>query len=174
MQDAGYKRFRIQSNIKHPVSWNAESCIQHPASKKLRTFNYSKMVTDPIADFLTRVRNAQMAGHRIVEIPASNLKKRITEILYDQGYILKYKFEDDSKQGVIKIALKYDPQSKEPAIKSLERVSRPGLRQYAAPTEFRRVKNGLGVAIISTSKGVMTDKQAKAQNVGGEVLCYVY
>jgi len=174
MQDAGYKRFRIQSNIKHPVSWNAESCIQHPASKKLRTFNYSKMVTDPIADFLTRVRNAQMAGHRIVEIPASNLKKRITEILYDQGYILKYKFEDDTKQGVIKIALKYDPQSKEPAIKSLERVSRPGLRQYAAPTEFRRVKNGLGVAIISTSKGVMTDKQAKAQNVGGEVLCYIY
>ena len=174
MQDAGYKRFRIQSNIKHPVSWNAESCIQHPASKKLRTFNYSKMVTDPIADFLTRVRNAQMAGHRIVEIPASNLKKRITEILYDQGYIQKYKFEDDSKQGVIKIALKYDPQSKEPAIKSLERVSRPGLRQYAAPTEFRRVKNGLGVAIISTSKGVMTDKQAKAQNVGGEVLCYIY
>jgi small subunit ribosomal protein S8 len=132
------------------------------------------MVTDPIADFLTRVRNAQMAGHRIVEIPASNLKKRITEILYDQGYILKYKFEDDNKQGVIKIALKYDPQSKEPAIKSLERVSRPGLRQYAAPTEFRRVKNGLGVAIISTSQGVMTDKQAKSQNVGGEVLCYVY
>jgi small subunit ribosomal protein S8 len=132
------------------------------------------MVTDPIADFLTRVRNAQMAGHRIVEIPASNLKKRITEILYDQGYILKYKFEDDNKQGVIKIALKYDAQSKEPAIKSLERVSRPGLRQYAAPTEFRRVKNGLGVAIISTSQGVMTDKQAKTQNVGGEVLCYVY
>jgi small subunit ribosomal protein S8 len=141
---------------------------------KQPTFNYSKMVTDPIADFLTRVRNAQMAGHRIVEIPASNLKKRITEILYDQGYILKYKFEDDNKQGVIKIALKYDAQSKEPAIKSLERISRPGLRQYAAPTEFRRVKNGLGVAIISTSQGVMTDKQAKAQNVGGEVLCYVY
>jgi small subunit ribosomal protein S8 len=132
------------------------------------------MVTDPIADFLTRIRNAQMAGHRLVEIPASNLKKRMTEILYDQGYILKYKFEDDNKQGVIKIALKYDPQSKEPAIKSLERVSRPGLRQYAAPTEFRRVKNGLGVAIVSTSKGVMTDKQAKSQNVGGEVLCYVY
>ena len=132
------------------------------------------MVTDPIADFLTRIRNAQMAGHRLVEIPASNLKKRITEILYDQGYILKYKFEDDSKQGVIKIALKYDPQSKEPAIKSLERVSRPGLRQYASPTEFRRVKNGLGVAIVSTSKGVMTDKQAKSQNVGGEVLCNVW
>lgn len=132
------------------------------------------MVTDPIADFLTRVRNAQMAGHRIVEIPASNLKKRITEILYDQGYILKYKFEDDSKQGVIKIALKYDPATKEPAIKALERVSRPGLRQYSSPVDFRRVKNGLGIAIVSTSKGVMTDKQAKTQNVGGEILCHIY
>ena len=132
------------------------------------------MVTDPIADFLTRIRNAQMASHRIVEIPASNLKKRMTEILYDKGYILKYKFEDDSKQGVIKIALKYDPSTKEPAIRSLERVSRPGLRQYASPVEFKRVKNGLGIAIVSTSKGVMTDKDAKAQNVGGEVLCYVY
>ena len=132
------------------------------------------MVTDPIADFLTRIRNAQMAGHRVVDIPASNLKKRMTEILYNQGYILKYKFEDDNKQGVIKIALKYDAQSKEPAIKSLERISRPGLRTYAKPAEFTRVKSGLGVAILSTSKGVMTDKQAKAQNVGGEVLCYVY
>ena len=132
------------------------------------------MTTDPIADLLTRVRNAQMAGHRIVEIPASNLKKRITEILYNQGYILKYKFEDDSKQGVIKIALKYDATTKEPAIKTMERVSRPGLRQYAKPAEFRRVKNGLGVAILSTSKGVMTDKDAKSQNVGGEVLCYIY
>lgn len=131
------------------------------------------MVTDPIADFLTRVRNAQMAGHRIVEIPASNLKKRITEILYEQGYILKYKFEDDSKQGIIKIALKYDAATKQPAIRSLERVSRPGLRQYAKPAEIKRVINGLGVAIISTSKGVLTDKQAKAQNVGGEVLCYI-
>ena len=132
------------------------------------------MTTDPIADLLTRVRNAQMAGHRIVEIPASNLKKRITEILYNQGYILKYKFEDDNKQGLIKIALKYDATTKEPAIKTMERVSRPGLRQYAKPAEFRRVKNGLGVAILSTSKGVMTDKEAKAQNVGGEVLCYIY
>jgi small subunit ribosomal protein S8 len=132
------------------------------------------MVTDPIADFLTRIRNAQMAGHRIVEIPASNLKKRMTEILYNQGYILKYKFEDDNKQGVIKIALKYDTQTKQPAIQSLERISSPGLRSYAKPNEFRRVKNGLGVAIISTSKGVMTDKEAKAKNVGGEVLCYVY
>jgi small subunit ribosomal protein S8 len=132
------------------------------------------MVTDPIADFLTRVRNAQMANHRIVEIPASNLKKRITEILYAQGYILKYKFEDDKKQGVIKIALKYDPTTKLPAIQSLERISRPGLRSYSKPDEFKRVKNGLGVAIISTSKGVMTDKDAKAANVGGEVLCNIY
>ena len=131
------------------------------------------MVTDPIADFLTRVRNAQMAGHRIVEIPASNLKKRIAEILYDQGYILKYKFEEDNKQGVIKIALKYDAQTKQPAIRSLERISRPGLRQYSKPEEFKRVMNGLGIAIVSTSKGVMTDKQAKSQNVGGEVLCYI-
>jgi small subunit ribosomal protein S8 len=132
------------------------------------------MVTDPIADMLTRIRNAQMAGHRVVEIPASNLKKRITEILYAQGYILKYKFEDDSKQGVIKIALKYHPSTKEPAIRSLERISRPGLRQYASPHEFKRVKSGLGIAIISTNKGVMTDKDAKANNVGGEVLCYIY
>src|SRR5882724_1487451 len=124
------------------------------------------MVTDSIADFLTRVRNAQMAGHRVVEIPASNLKKRITEILYDQGYILKYKFEDDNKQGVIKIALKYDPSTKLPAIRSLERVSRPGLRQYSKPGDFKRVKNGLGVAIVSTSKGVMTDKEARVQNIG--------
>jgi small subunit ribosomal protein S8 len=132
------------------------------------------MVTDPIADFLTRVRNAQMANHRIVEIPASNLKKRITEILYNQGFILKYKFDDDKKQGLIKIALKYDAQTKVPAIRSLERVSRPGLRQYSKPGDFERVKNGLGIAIVSTSKGVMTDKDAKSQNVGGEVLCYIY
>lgn len=132
------------------------------------------MVTDPIADYLTRIRNAQMANHRIVEVPASNLKKRITEILYDKGYILKYKFEEDHKQGIIKIALKYDPQTKLPAIQSLERVSRPGLRTYSKPADFRRVKNGLGIAIISTSKGIMTDKEAVAQNVGGEVLCNIY
>ena len=132
------------------------------------------MVTDPIADFLTRIRNAQMAKHRIVEIPASNLKKRITEILYDKGYILKYKFEDDNKQGLIKIALKYDAQSKEPVIRSLERISRPGLRQYAKPSEIKKVKNGLGIAIVSTSKGVMTDKEARNNNVGGEVLCHVW
>jgi len=132
------------------------------------------MVTDPVADFLTRIRNAQMARHRIVEIPASNVKKRITEILYEKGYILKYKFEDDSKQGVIKIALKYDAQTKEPAIKSLERISRPGLRQYAKPAEIRRVQNGLGISIVSTSKGLMTDKEARTQNVGGEVMCNIY
>jgi len=132
------------------------------------------MVTDPIADYLTRIRNAQMANHRIVEVPASNIKKRITEILYDKGYILKYKFVDDSKQGIIKIALKYDPQTRQPAISSLERVSRPGLRTYNKPSEFKRVQNGLGISIISTSKGVMTDKEAKAQNVGGEVLCNIF
>lgn len=132
------------------------------------------LTTDPIADYLTRVRNAQMAGHRIVEIPASNLKKRITEILYDQGFILKYKFEDDNKQGVIKIALKYDAETRIPAIRVLERVSRPGLRQYSKPADFKSVINGLGIAIVSTSKGVMTDKQAKKENVGGEVLCRIY
>lgn len=132
------------------------------------------MVTDPIADFLTRIRNAQMAGHRIVDIPASNLKKKMTEILYDKGYILKYKFEEDNKQGIIKIALKYDVNTKVPAIRGLERVSRPGLRQYAKPTEIKRVQNGLGIAILSTSKGVMTDKDAKTNNIGGEVLCHIY
>ena len=133
------------------------------------------MVTDPIADFLTRIRNAQMAGHRIVEIPASNLKKRMTEILYDQGYILKYKFEDDNKQGVIKIALKYDANTKATCYpKSWKELAARVCVTYAKPEEFRRVKNGLGIAIVSTSKGVMTDKEAKAQNVGGEVLCYIY
>jgi len=132
------------------------------------------MVIDPIADYLTRLRNAIKARHLVVEVPASNMKKRMTEILYEQGYILKYKFEEDNKQGLIKIALKYDPQTKQAAIRSLERVSRPGLRQYAKPAEIKRVINGLGVAILSTSKGVITDKQAKAQNIGGEVLCYIY
>jgi small subunit ribosomal protein S8 len=132
------------------------------------------MVTDPIADFLTRIRNAQMAKHRIVEIPASNVKKRITEILYEKGYILKYKFAEDNKQGIIKIALKYDPQTKEPSIKSLERVSRPGLRYYAKPSEIRKVQSGLGIAIVSTSRGLMTDKEARNLNVGGEVMCNIY
>lgn len=132
-------------------------------------------VTDPIADYLTRIRNAQMAGHRMVEIPASNLKKRITEILYDQGFILKYKFEDTTKQqGSIKIALKYNGETKEPIIRKLQRISRPGLRKYVKATELPRVINGLGVAVVSTSKGVLTDKQARSENVGGEVLFYIY
>lgn len=132
------------------------------------------MYTDPIADFLTRVRNAIMAGHKVVEIPASNLKKEITKILFDQGYILNYKFLEDDKQGIVKIALKYDKQTKQSAIKSIQRASRPGLRQYKGSSEVPRVLNGLGIAIVSTSKGVMTDKQARRDNVGGEVLCYVH
>lgn len=132
------------------------------------------MNTDPIADYLTRIRNAMSAGHKVVEIPASNLKKEITKILFDQGYILNFKFEDNSHQGSIKIALKYDKVTKEPVIKKLKRYSRPGLRQYKGAGELPRVLNGLGVAIISTSKGVMTDKQARQENVGGEVLCLVY
>lgn len=132
-------------------------------------------VTDPIADYLTRIRNAQLAGHTIVDIPASNLKKRITEILYDQGYILKYKFaENEGPQGVIKIALKYEPDTKRPVIRDLQRISRPGLRQFKKADELPRVINGLGVAIVSTSKGILTDKQAREANVGGEVLCYIY
>ncbi len=132
------------------------------------------MVTDPIADYLTRVRNAILAGHKLVEIPASNLKKEMTKILHEQGYITNYKFEDNDKQGIIKIALKYDRITNESAIRSLERASKPGLRKYAGSKELPRVINGLGVAIVSTSKGVMTDKQARQENVGGEVLCYVY
>ncbi len=132
-------------------------------------------VTDPIADYLTRIRNAQIAGHRVVEIPASNTKKRLTEILYEQGYILKYKFEDETGvTGTIKIALKYDPVSKDPIIRKLERISRPGLRQYSGALDLPRILNGMGVAIVSTSKGIMTDKAARAQNIGGEVLCLVY
>ena len=131
-------------------------------------------MTDPIADYLTRIRNGIKASHRVVEIPASNLKKEITKILFDKGYILNYKFEDDNKQGTIKIALKYHPVSKIPAIKKLERASRPGLRKYADTDTLPRVLNGLGIAILSTSKGVMTEKEAKNENVGGEVLCYVY
>jgi small subunit ribosomal protein S8 len=131
-------------------------------------------MTDPIADFLTRLRNAVKAKHRIVEIPASNLKKEITRVLYEKGYILKYKFENtENKQGVIKIALKYDPVSKMNAIRSMSRVSTPGLRRYANVENMPRVLNGLGVAIVTTSKGVMTDKEARKLNVGGEVLCFV-
>jgi small subunit ribosomal protein S8 len=132
-------------------------------------------MTDTIADYLTRLRNAIKAGHRVVEIPASNLKKEMTKILFDKGYILNYKFENaDNKQGIIKIALKYDPVSKLSAIRSLTRISSPGLRKYTGVDTMPKVINGLGIAILSTSKGVMTDKEAKNQNVGGEVLCYVY
>jgi small subunit ribosomal protein S8 len=131
-------------------------------------------MTDPIADLLTRIRNAIQAHHRIVEVPASNLKKEIVKILYDKGYILNYKFEDEGPQGIIKIALKYNPEDRKSAIKKIKRVSRPGLRQYAGHELMPRVLNGLGIAIVSTSHGVMTDKEARAKNIGGEVLCYVY
>ena len=132
------------------------------------------MYTDPIADFLTRIRNAANASHRVVEIPASNLKKEMTKILFDQGHILSYKFEENKVQDKIVIALKYDKLTKESVIKKLQRVSTPGLRQYVGADDMPRVLNGLGIAIISTSKGVMTNKQARQENVGGEVLCYVY
>lgn len=131
------------------------------------------MFTDPIADFLTRIRNAQIARHKVVEIPASNLKKEITKILHDKGYILNYKF-DDGKPGTIKIALKYNPKTKTPAITKIERISTPGHRKYTGADELPRVLNGLGIAVMSTSRGVMTEKEARRENVGGEVLCYVY
>jgi small subunit ribosomal protein S8 len=132
-------------------------------------------MTDPIADLLTRIRNAIMAGHKIVEAPASNLKKEVARILFEKGYILSYKVvKGENTQSVLKIALKYNPKSKKPAIKEIQRVSRPGLRHYAGVEELPKVLNGLGIAIISTSKGLMTDKEAKKENIGGEVLCYVY
>jgi small subunit ribosomal protein S8 len=132
-------------------------------------------VTDPIADYLTRVRNGIQAKHRVVDIPASNLKKEMTKLLKEKGYILNYKFEDGvGYQGNIKIALKYNPETKISAIKKLERVSKPGLRQYCDSTNIPRVLNGLGIAIISSSKGVITDKEARVLGVGGEVLCHVY
>ena len=145
--------------------------------KRSLTLNQFKQffMTDPIADYLTRLRNAIKAQHRVVEIPSSKLKKEITKILFEQGYILNYKFvEGDTPAGTIKIALKYDPVDKVSAIKCLTRVSRPGLRQYTGYKDMPRVLNGLGIAIVSTSKGVMTNKEAKAQQVGGEVLCYIY
>ncbi|MBC7890875.1 MAG: 30S ribosomal protein S8 [Sphingobacteriaceae bacterium] len=131
-------------------------------------------MTDPIADYLTRVRNAIKARHRVVEIPASNLKKEITKVLFEKGFIQNYKFDESTVQGIIKIALKYNPVTKQSAIVNLTRISKPGLRKYTASAEMPRVLNGLGIAILSTSKGVMTDKEAKSLNVGGEVLCYVY
>ena len=132
------------------------------------------MNTDPIADFLTRIRNASAAGLKTVDIPSSNIKRAMTQILFDQGYILNYKFEEDNKQGTIKIALKYNVSTRVPAITKLQRASRPGLRKYSSAEEMPRVLNGLGIAIVSTSRGVITDKEARQQNVGGEVICYVY
>jgi small subunit ribosomal protein S8 len=131
------------------------------------------MITDPIADYLTRIRNAVKANHRIVEIPASNLKKGMTKILFEKGYILNYKFEENDKSGIIKIALKYHPSTKIPAINTIQRVSRPGLRRYCSHENLPRVMNGLGIAIISTSKGLITDKEARKGGLGGEVICYV-
>lgn len=131
-------------------------------------------MTDPIADFLTRIRNAVSANHRVVEIPASNMKKELTRVLFEKGYILSYKFVEEGPQGYIKIALKYHPETKKPAIKHIERVSSPGLRQYAGVDTMPRVLNGLGIAIVSTSQGVMSDKEARVKNIGGEVICYVY
>ncbi len=131
-------------------------------------------MTDPIADYLTRIRNGIMARHRVVEIPASNVKKEITKILKEKGYILSYKFEDDNLQGKIKIALKYHPETKHPAIKKIIRVSKPGLRKYTGGKNAPRVLNGLGIAILSTSRGIISDKEARRDNIGGEVLCYVY
>ncbi|TVQ47294.1 MAG: 30S ribosomal protein S8 [Saprospirales bacterium] len=131
--------------------------------------------SDPIADYLTRIRNAQLAGHRMVEIPLSGIKKKITEILFENGYIFRYKVEEnEGPQGVIKIALKYDQKTKEPAIKSLGRISKPGLRKYAGVDEIPRVINGLGLCLVSTSKGVITDKEARRENLGGELICYIY
>src|SRR5690554_6418740 len=132
------------------------------------------MYTDSIADFLTRIRNAAMANHKVEEIPASKLKKEITKILFEQGYILSYKFEDNNVQGTIKIALKYDKDTKESVIRDIQRISKPGLRKYAGSADLPRILNGLGIAIVSTSKGLMTGKKAKQLNVGGEVICYVY
>ncbi len=132
------------------------------------------MNIDPVADYLTRIRNAVSANHRVVEIPASNLKKEITKILFDQGFILSYKFIDNNKQGLIKIALKYDKYTNDPVIKKIERASKPGLRKYSSSDNIPRVLNGLGIAVVSTSKGIMTGKQAQREHVGGEVLCYVY
>jgi small subunit ribosomal protein S8 len=133
------------------------------------------MYTDPIADYLTRIRNAAKANHRVVEVPASNMKKQMTKILYDKGFIANYKFEEtENKQGLIKIALKYNPITKMSAISSIRRVSRPGLRKYVNAEKLPRVINGLGVAIVSTSRGLMTDKEARQMHVGGEIICYVY
>ena len=132
-------------------------------------------MTDPIADLLTRIRNGIKAKHKVVEVPASNMKKNITKILFEKGYILNYKFEEEEgPQGIIKIALKYHPETKVPAIKAIQRISKPGLRKYAGHSDIPRILNGLGIAIVSTSQGLMTDKEARQKNIGGEIVCYVY
>jgi small subunit ribosomal protein S8 len=131
-------------------------------------------MTDPIADLLTRIRNGIKAKHKVVDVPASNLKKNITKILFEKGYILNYKFEDEGPQGTIKIALKYHPETKVPAIKEIQRISKPGLRKYAGHSDLPRILNGLGIAIVSTSQGLMTDKEARQKAIGGEIVCYVY
>lgn len=155
------------------MTFKSKPLLLHSLFEKGSIYVYF-MVIDPIADYLTRLRNALKARHLVVEVPASNMKKRITEILFEKGYILSYKVEDEGPQGKIKIALKYSYPSKEPAIMKLERISKSGLRKYAAADRLPRVLNGLGIAILSTSKGVMTDKEARTQHVGGEVLCHVY
>ena len=143
--------------------------------KRVCFFKVENMkITDPIADYLTRVRNAIKARHRVVEVPASNLKKEVTKVLFDKGYILNYKFEEAKPQGKIKIALKYNPETKQPAIKKIDRISSPGLRRYVGYEKLPRVLNGLGIAILSTSHGMMTDKEARTKKIGGEVICYVY
>ena len=155
------------------MSFKSKTLLLHSLLKK-GCFLRIIMVIDPIADYLTRLRNAIKARHLVVEVPASNMKKRITEILFEKGYILSYKVEDEGPQGKIKIALKYSYPTKEPAIMKLERISKSGLRKYTSATNLPRVLNGLGIAILSTSKGVMSDKEARLNKVGGEVLCYVY
>jgi small subunit ribosomal protein S8 len=162
----------LNRNFVSPV-WEAGEIFLSLRSEKSGRISES-MNTDPIADYLTRVRNAIKANHRVVEIPASKIKKEITKVLYQKGYIQSYRFDDSSVQGTIKIALKYNPTTKQPAITKLDRISTPGLRKYSPVSDLPRVLSGLGVAIISTSKGVMTEKEAKTENVGGEVLCYVY
>ena len=149
--------------------------MQAVSAGSKNTLEYLKKMTDPIADYLTRLRNAIKAKHKVVEIPSSNIKKELTKVLHDKGYILNYKFEETANhQGNIKVALKYSAEDNKPAIYNLERVSKPGLRKYVKSDSLPRVLNGLGVAILSTSKGVVTDKEAREMQIGGEVLCYVY
>jgi len=160
--------------ISRKVTLEIPNCLIYPLGRPVKPQRLCRRTLEPFADFLTRIRNASNARLKMVEIPGSNIKRAMTQILFDQGYISNYKFEEDDKQGVIKIALKYNQSTKTPAITKIERASRPGLRKYSGSSEMPRVLNGLGIAIVSTSKGVVTDKEARKNNVGGEVLCYVY